>query len=113
MNKLRLTDLLKSFALTLDVISPDFYLQHMQVAYLSQSMGRAAGFSDDVILRLIQASLIRDVGILSLGERQDLQRFQAYRTDQHCHVGQLLLSQHKALAHLAPLVQHHHTIQSN
>jgi len=94
----------------LDFVGVSDVLHGRRVAFMASQVGGALGLSPTERHRLFQAALLHDVGVSTTREHSELlshYMWTGYRW--HCARGRDLLRRCKPLAHLAPLVEHHHT----
>jgi HD-GYP domain-containing protein (c-di-GMP phosphodiesterase class II) len=103
-----LGNFLLSISDALDLVSPQLNQHQLRVSFIAWEIGKAARLSDDMIETLFIASLLHDIGALSLDERLLLHRFEDMESHEHCLVGEALLQGISWTRSAAPVVKNHH-----
>jgi HD-GYP domain-containing protein (c-di-GMP phosphodiesterase class II) len=103
-----LGNFLLSISDALDLVSPQLNQHQLRVSFIAWEIGRAAGLSEDMIETLFIASLLHDIGALSLDERLLLHKFEDIECNEHCMVGEALLQDNPWTRAAAPIVGNHH-----
>jgi len=105
---LTLFDLVICLSEAMDLVSSSLTNHHKQVAYIAFALGEEMGLDPGVQKDLVLAGALHDIGALSLSEKLDVLEFEAGDMDHHAVVGSELLSTYEPLAHIAPVILHHH-----
>jgi putative nucleotidyltransferase with HDIG domain len=103
-----LFDLIVCLADTMDLVSPSLTNHHKQVAYFASEIALELGLDVEKQTDIIMAGALHDIGALSLQERLETLDFEITESSTHTTTGAALLQSFKPLAHLAPVIQHHH-----
>ncbi len=101
-----------TFALAdaVDLVGIDRIHHGKRVAYIATEIGRHLGWGEEKLHDLATAGVLHDFGLSSTREFQSIARhFSPKGWQQHSERGWLLISSFYPIAHLAPLVLHHHT----
>lgn len=105
-------DLVNCFSGILDLISPSVMNHHQRVAYIAFRLATELGLPLVKGKRIFLASLLHDVGLLSLHERLNALQFEIDFEDaglsQHGALGQFLLKDYFPFVEAAPLIGYHH-----
>lgn len=105
-------DLVNCFSSTLDLISPSVMHHHKRVAYIAFRISTELNLPLPNIKQIFLASLLHDVGLLSLGERLNALQFEIdfeqTGLSQHGALGQFLLEGYFPFAKAAPMIGAHH-----
>ena len=101
------------FALSLsgavDAISPALVDHQKRVAYIAWNIGREIGLNAEQRKKLFFASLLHDIGGISLKERVDLLNFDEDSSyNKHAELGYLLFKDFKAISEEANIIRYHH-----
>ena len=101
------------FALTVsgvvDAISPALVNHQKRVAYIAWNIGKGIGLSVEQGRKLFFASLLHDIGSLSLKEKLDLLNFDEDPSyNNHAELGYLLFKDFKAISEEANIIRYHH-----
>jgi HD-GYP domain-containing protein (c-di-GMP phosphodiesterase class II) len=96
-----------------DMINPALDSHQQRVCLISVQMGRHLGISAEDYRDLFAAALIHDIGAIPLQERLSLLEFEDSAAQWHAELGAVLIKQFAPLAHLAPIIRHHHDAWNN
>ena len=106
--RIKLYDLMLSLSSAMDLIAPDLFNHHQQVAYLSYYLGREMGLNAEESLNLLLAGIVHDIGSLSLKERLFMVRDEMEEINSHAFRGAALLEKYPPFAPLAEIIRYHH-----
>ncbi len=106
--KIKLYDLMLSLSNAMDLVAPDLFNHHQQVAYLSYHLGREMGLNAEESLNLLLAGIVHDIGSLSLKERLFMVRDELEEINSHAFRGAALLAKYPPFAPLADIIRYHH-----
>jgi len=111
-NCVSLYDISMFLSATADMVSPALFDHHKRVAVIALSIAREMGLDEEVQQQTIIASLLHDIGALSLMERIELLQFEErigkVNPYHHADAGYLLLKKFSHLAGAADLIRYHH-----
>lgn len=106
----RLFDMVLALSDTLDLVGVDSFMHGKRVGVMAAKCAERLGLDQIDQARLLRAGLLHDCGVSSTAVHKklltDMEWEGAY---EHCLLGQALLESFPPLAHLAPIVRHHHT----
>ena len=101
-------DLVNCFTSVLDLVSPSVMHHHKRVAYIAFQLATELSLPLAKVKRIFLASLLHDVGLLSLHERLNALQFEIDFEDtelsQHGYLGQFLIKDYFPFAEAAPLM---------
>ncbi len=100
-------ELLCGVSSALDLVSTAVTGHHRRVAYLACSAGKLLGLSAPDRTRLLMASLLHDVGALTLKSRLDTLHFELDNVE-HAETGYRLIKTFPRLDPIADIVRYHH-----
>lgn len=104
-----LFDFALSVSSAIDAISPTLVNHQKRVAYIAWNIGKELGLGIEQRRKLFLASLLHDIGGLSLKERLDVLNFDEDSSyNKHSKLGYLLLKDFKELTDEANIIQYHH-----
>ncbi len=98
----------QSIASLIDSTHAQFRGQHLKSAYICARLAKVLKISPTDTLNLVLASLVRDIGTLTLQERLTIQPFSSQKTQQHCTVAYWILNQDSDLSSIAQIILYHH-----
>lgn len=105
-------DLVNCFTSVLDLVSPSVMHHHKRVAYIAFRLATELNLPLVKVKRIFLASLLHDVGLLSLHERLNALQFEIDFEDaelsQHGSLGQFLIKDYFPFSEAAPLIEYHH-----
>ncbi|MDS4040123.1 MAG: HD domain-containing protein [Candidatus Competibacter sp.] len=94
----------------LDLVGVDEVFHGKRVGFMAAQCGRALDLSEPELEDLFHASLLHDCGVSSTHVHRCLvNELDWENAEFHCIKGSGLLGQFAPLAHLAPVIRHHHT----
>ena len=104
-------DFASSISEVVDMVYPALCNHHKKVAYIALNIAKEMGLPDHKITDVVLASLLHDIGALSVSERMCVVNalFDDSVYDQHALTGHKLLQDCKPLEYAATLIKHHHT----
>jgi HD-GYP domain-containing protein (c-di-GMP phosphodiesterase class II) len=106
--KINLGNLLLSFSDAIDLASPQIAAHQIRTAFITWEIGREMELNTRQIERLFEASLLHDIGAISVRERERIQIEEEINPTPHCQKGAAFLSRVSFLKHVAPIVLEHH-----
>ncbi|WP_058485294.1 HD-GYP domain-containing protein [Defluviitalea phaphyphila] len=106
--KISLFELMITLSNVIDVTSSKMHNHHLRVAYISFRIGQNMGLTEEQLIDMILASIVHDIGALSLQERIDTLNFEIADAKQHTKVGYKLLKQFPPFKKIAEIIRYHH-----
>ena len=103
-----LGNLVLSISDALDLASPSLAMHQQRVAFIAWELARQANLDKNRTERLFLASLLHDIGALSIEDKQTLHDNETSRVEEHCIRGSNLFKSNPWLADSAALVRFHH-----
>lgn len=91
-----------------DLISPLLYNHHQQVAYLSLCLAREMELPIEEQKDILLASLVHDIGALSMNERLEIIEKEPVSVNNHAFIGAKLLGEFKPLQNSVNIIKFHH-----
>jgi len=111
---LSLFDFALSLSAAIDEVNPMIIDHQKRVAYIAWSIGKELGLNSEQARKLFFASLLHDIGSISLKERLDILHFdEDVSYNSHAELGYLLLKDFQALSDEARIIRYHHTQWDN
>ncbi len=111
--KIKLYDLMLSLSNAMDLVAPDLFNHHQQVAYLSYHLGKEMGLNAEESLNLLLAGIVHDIGSLSLKERLYMVRDELEEINSHAFRGAALLKKYPPFAPISEIIRYHHLSWNN
>ncbi len=106
--RIKLYDLMVSLSSAMDLVAPDLFNHHQQVAYLSYHLGKEMGLGAEESLDLFMAGIVHDIGSLSMKERLVMIRDELEEINTHAFRGASLLERYPPFAPMASIIRYHH-----
>ncbi|TLS68192.1 HD domain-containing protein [Mariprofundus erugo] len=106
---INLHELVYSLSDALDLVGVVQVHHGKRVAFMAAECGKQLGFSADELDGLFQAAILHDCGVSNTAVHARLAQFEWEQSQGHCDIGAALLRQTPPLAHLADVIQYHHT----
>ncbi|NLM04446.1 MAG: HD domain-containing protein [Clostridiales bacterium] len=106
--KISLSQLILALSDAVDMISPVLNNHHKQVTYIAYNIAKQIKLPSEKMSDLIIASLIHDIGALSLQDRVDVMAFEENNPYYHTINGYILLHDLPNLERAAEIVKYHH-----
>lgn len=106
--RIKLYDLMFSLSSAMDLVAPELFNHHQQVAYLSYQLGKEMNLSAEDSLNLLMAGIVHDIGSLSMKERLVMIRDELEEISTHAFRGASLLEKYPPFAPLAAIIRYHH-----
>ncbi|SET49914.1 HD domain-containing protein [Natronincola peptidivorans] len=103
-----LLDLSLMLSDAIDLINPTLNNHHKQVAYIAYHIGKEMNLSPDKQNQIIIASLLHDIGALTLKDRVASLQFEIEDSNHHAYIGYLLLKNYKKFNEAAEIIRYHH-----
>lgn len=102
--------LVLAIARAVDLVGVDDVLHGRRVAVLAVEVAKRLGWDPPALRLLFDAGLLHDCGVSSTRVHRNLVNELDWEgSELHCEKGFALLADFSPLAHLAPIVRHHHT----
>ncbi len=111
--RVKLLNLLLSLSDALDLASPDLSQHQLRTSFIAWQIGKAAGLEEKDMADLFIAALLHDVGALSAEEKVDVRMSRMKFPEEHCLLGEKLLSQVPMFVTPAKIARCHHTPYHN
>jgi HD-GYP domain-containing protein (c-di-GMP phosphodiesterase class II) len=109
-----LFDFALSLSAAIDAVSPMIVDHQRRVAYIAWSISKELGLTIEQRGKLFFASLLHDVGSISLKERLDILHFdEDVSFNRHAELGYLLLRDFEPLSDEARIIRYHHVQWDN
>ncbi len=109
---INLLNLLLSLSDALDLASPYLALHQMRTALTAWEIAKVMKVPTEDMNDLFIASLLHDVGALSLEEKVSIHQFEEIDTEPHCIWGEAFLEKVPLFVHASKFVRYHHTSQT-
>jgi len=103
-----LLNLVLSLSDAMDLASPELSQHQLRTAYVAWELGKIAKLPPGDVENLFIASLLHDVGALSLEEKIDIHRTDVVDPEPHCLIGEALLKEVPIFEPCARIVRFHH-----
>lgn len=103
-----LTQLTDTLSRASDMVSPALNGHQQQVAYISWHIGKILELDNHRMNQLYAASVLHDIGGLSMKDRLNLLSFELVNPHLHGEVGWLLLKDYPEFYKEATMIRHHH-----
>jgi len=111
-NCVSLYDMSMFLSATADMVSPAIFNHHKRVALIALSIAQELNLDEDSLQNVVMASLLHDIGALSLAERIELLQFEErigkVNPYHHAEAGYMLLRDFSPLARAAEFIRYHH-----
>lgn len=107
-DSINLGNIVLSLSDALDLASPKLVQHQQRTAYIAFEMAKAADYSQDKLEGIFIASLLHDVGALSVEEKVKLHEFETVNVDNHCIKGEALFNTISWLEPLSRIIRFHH-----
>jgi len=108
-HSVNIRDAIFSLSDALDLVGITHIHHGKRVAYIASEIGLCLGWNEKRLDRVYLASILHDFGVSRTQLHQRLIQFEWEKEPGHCESGAGMLASCPALAHLAPLILHHHT----
>lgn len=106
--KVNLYKLLQCISNAQDLVSPILFNHHQQVAYLSYCLAREIQLPIEQQKDIFLASLVHDIGALSINERLEVIEEEPLHINHHAFISARLFESFKPLQNAAKLIKYHH-----
>lgn len=106
---INLHEAIYSLSDALDLVGVTHIHHGKRVAYMAAECAKQLGWTSDHTDDLFQAAILHDCGVSKTVVHTRLAQFEWEGEGDHCKQGAGLLKSCPLMAHLAPVVQHHHT----
>ncbi|MDD4978872.1 MAG: HD domain-containing protein [Gallionella sp.] len=106
---INLHETIYSLSDALDLVGVTHIHHGKHVAYMAAECGKQLGWAEHAIDELFQAAMLHDCGVSKTVVHSKLAQFEWENDNSHSRLGASLLMTSPLMAHLAPIVRHHHT----
>jgi HD-GYP domain-containing protein (c-di-GMP phosphodiesterase class II) len=106
---INLLNLILSLSDALDLASPELSQHQLRTAFIAWEISKAANLPSTDIDQLFVASLLHDVGALSLEDKIDIHKGEVIDPEIHCTLGEHVLKQLPLFEPSSEIVRFHHT----
>lgn len=106
--RIKLYDMMFALSCAMDLVAPELFNHHQQVAYLAYRLAEEMGLSKVEQQTLFMAGMLHDIGSLSIKERLGMLQQEQLETNSHAFRGAALLERYRPFAPLARIVRYHH-----
>jgi putative nucleotidyltransferase with HDIG domain len=96
-----------------DLVRPELFSHHKQVAYLSFKIAEKMNLPSDQCQNALLSGLLHDIGALSVNERLELLENEPLSMNDHAFIGASLLASFPPLAEMADTIRFHHLYWEN
>lgn len=111
--RLKLFDFLSCLSDILDWISPMLNDHHKQVALIAMRIADALELPADEQNEIVCASILHDIGAISLAERMDTLKFEYTTGQAHAEIGYHMINIFSPMRKAAELIRYHHVFWNN
>jgi HD-GYP domain-containing protein (c-di-GMP phosphodiesterase class II) len=106
---INLLNLLLSLSDALDLSCPDLAQHQLRTAFVAWEICKAANLPSTDTEQLFIASLLHDIGALSLEDKIDIHQGEVSNTEIHCILGERILKDFSVFGPASEIVRFHHT----
>lgn len=106
---INLSNLILSLSDALDLASPELSMHQLRTAYIAWEIGKVANLPPADMNQLFVASLLHDIGALSLEDKINLHQFEVINPEPHCILGERVLKHLPMFGLSSKIVRFHHT----
>jgi HD-GYP domain-containing protein (c-di-GMP phosphodiesterase class II) len=103
-----LGNLLLSLSEITDIANPNIAQHQQRTAFIALEIARQAGIHSELLENIFTASLLHDIGAISVEEKIAIHNLDPMNYDLHCIRGELLLEQTPWFKKIAKIVRNHH-----
>lgn len=103
-----LGSVLLSLSELMDIANPELSQHQLRTAFIALKIAREAGVEPGVVEDIFAASLLHDIGAISIEEKESISKFQLSDYSQHCIRGGVLLQDIPSFEGIAEVVRNHH-----
>lgn len=100
--------IINAVSTAMDLVDPSLVNHHQQVTYIASRLMLELDFESEDTAAILIASILHDVGALSLGSRLKALEFELDRFNRHAELGYHLIKFFKPMTKVANLVRFHH-----
>jgi HD-GYP domain-containing protein (c-di-GMP phosphodiesterase class II) len=105
---INLGDLLLSLSGAVDLASPEISSHQQRTAFIAWKICEAATLPEDLTKDIFTASLLHDVGAITVEEKLLIHSFETTDMDIHCRRGEILLKRIPRFDSISGMVRYHH-----
>lgn len=103
-----LGNLLLSLSEMIDSANPDLSQHQIRTAFIALNIAHEADLEVSLTEDIFAASILHDIGAISIEEKLAVHKFEISNTELHCIRGELLLKEVPSLKRIAKIVRNHH-----
>lgn len=103
-----LGNLLLSLSEMIDGANPNLSQHQIRTAFIALNIAHEADLEISLIEDIFAASILHDIGAISIEEKLAVHKFEVNNTELHCIRGELLLKEVPSLKRIAKMVRNHH-----
>lgn len=103
-----LGNLLLSLSEMIDGANPNLSQHQIRTAFIALNIAQEADLEVSLIEDIFAASILHDIGAISIEEKLAVHKFEVDNTELHCIRGELLLKEVPSLKRIANMVRNHH-----
>ena len=103
-----LGNLLLSLSEMIDNANPNISQHQLKTAFIALKIAQEASLEANLVEDIFAASLLHDIGAISIEEKVALHEFEIYNVELHCIRGEILLKEIPSLEGIAGMVRNHH-----
>jgi len=102
-----LGSILLSLSELMDIANPELSQHQLRTAFIALKIAREAKLEPGIIEDIFAASLLHDIGAISIEEKEPISKFQLSDYSQHCIRGKILLQEIPSFEGIAEIVKNH------
>jgi len=102
-----LGSILLSLSELMDIANPELSQHQLRTAFIALKIAREAKLEPGIIEDIFAASLLHDIGAISIEEKESISKFQLSDYSQHCIRGKILLQEIPSFEGIAEIVKNH------
>lgn len=106
--RINLYDMLLCLSNAVDLITPELYNHHQQVAYLAYRIAEHKGLPKTQQQNIFIAALLHDVGALKANDRLEIFEYEPLNVNSHAFLGAKLFEAYEPLNESAEIIRFHH-----
>ncbi len=103
-----LGNLLLSLSEIIDNANPNLHQHQLRTAFIALKIADEANLKAETVEDLFAASLLHDIGAISIDEKSAVYKFEMNYYDLHCVRGEMLLNEVPSFQGISGIVRHHH-----
>jgi len=103
-----LGNILLSLSEITDIANPSIAQHQQRAAFIALEITKDSGVASEIMENIFTASLLHDIGAISIEEKTAIHNFETENYNLHCIRGELLLEKTPWLKKISKIVRHHH-----